>query len=112
MPLTLAMSPCVVCSQSPALKGWPKVTGSLGWVWGLVEATSMHVMAPSAQLNAFVAIGGGSVGVSVGMGAGGNSGLALGAEGSVGSSCEKEAALPPPQLAKEARKNRLGSHFR
>ena len=76
----------------------------------------MHVIASAAQLNAFSTVGGGDVGlvwgVGVGVGVGGNSGRAWGAEGSVGSSCDKEAALPPPQPAREAIKNRFGNHLR
>ena len=56
-PFTLAMSPCVVCNQSPALNGWPQVTGSLAWACALGAATSTQVMAPSAQLNGALAIG-------------------------------------------------------
>ena len=54
------------------------MTGNVGWFWGLVEATSMQVIAPAAQLNAVVVVAAGgrvkgfSVDVGIGVGAKGN----------------------------------------
>src|SRR5690606_4998921 len=47
----------LACFQSPALKGWPKVTGTLACVMALVEATSTQVMAPGAQLKGVLMTG-------------------------------------------------------
>ena len=109
-PLTLAMSPPVECNQSPALNGWPKVTGTLVWVCALGAATSTQVMAPSAQLNGALAIGVGAGG-SIGPVMEGGKPLEGGAtvEGGVGSS--PPLLLPPPQPDKAARNNRPDSHL-
>ena len=109
-PFTLAMSPCVVCNQSPALKGWPKVTGTLAWACALGAATSTQGLAPSAQVNGALAIGvdaGGSIGPVMEGGKPLEGGATV--EGGVGSS--PPLLLPPPQPDKAARNNRPDNHL-